>query len=97
MRLQVRISSRILIRHKQEQTKYLVIIMHLSLHHIMYNDAVVGVSILFGRNLLQCVLLKISLLSLYNFFIFSMSSKSKLIAVSEKTYHDLAADGNFRR
>jgi hypothetical protein len=41
----------------------------------------------------QNVPITISLLSLYNFFIFLMSSKSRLIAVSEKTYHDLAQMG----
>ena len=49
------ISSRILIRHKQEQTKCLVIVMHLSLHHIMQDDAVVGVSIWSDRVLFQSV------------------------------------------
>jgi hypothetical protein len=41
----------------------------------------------------QNVPMTISLLSLYNFFIFLMSSKSRLISVSEKTYHTLAEMG----
>jgi hypothetical protein len=59
-------------------------------HYEIEYDISVIVSIVSGR---ICVLLKTSLLSLLYFFIFSMSSKSKLIAVSEKTYHDLAEMG----
>lgn len=62
-------------------------------HYEIEYDISVIVSIVSGRILSICVLLKISLLSLYNFFILLMSSKSRLISVSEKTYHDLAQMG----
>jgi hypothetical protein len=63
------------------------------LHHIVFHYTFVDMLVRSYRPLLESIQLNIYLLSYITFLFFQMSSKNKMISVSEETWRDLTQKG----